>query len=256
MQSLKQALCLTLLSAIASLGYAGSAQAFSFRMTRGIAAPDGSLDQGAFSEFTGKKGVTTINFNDGTAPTTGPVQFSFENGISTSSGQTGIYNDVWAPAGPDGERNQSNYLAVFQGNKVTIDTTREMNYFGINWGAISPGNEFSFYNGDQLVKSFTTADVNPIAPVKVSHQNDEGSGFIHFYADTANETFNKIVVSQTGGGGFESDNYSFNEGTDGFDFEDKLEEGESTPEPGVMLGLVVVGGVFLLKQNSQKMSQA
>ncbi len=53
----------------------------------------------------------------------------------------------WAPAKPQGEVNTSNYLLVFQGDKVTIDVEKTLNYSGINWDAISSGNIFRAYAG-------------------------------------------------------------------------------------------------------------
>ena len=238
------------LSVIASLAYGGSAQAISFRMTAGAASPNGETDKGAYSELAGRSNVTTVDFNDGTAPTTGSTQFSFTKGDDTSS----VRQDRWAPAGANGEVNTSNYLAVFQGDDVVINLAKTLNYFGMDWGAISPGNVFSFYNGDSLVQSFSTSDVNPMAPVKAQQHNGEGNGYLHFYSTSAQDIFNKIVITQTGGGGFETDNYSFHEGNGAFDFDKEIDT-ESVPEPSFILGMVAVGGMFLSQRKKQKPAQ-
>ncbi|MDZ8261133.1 PEP-CTERM sorting domain-containing protein [Nostoc sp. ChiQUE01b] len=233
------------LSAISSFIYAGSAQAISFKVTTGIAGPNGETDQGAFSEFTQLPGTKTIDFNNGQAPTTGFAKYSFENGQHSS-----VKLDQWAPAGANGEvNNNGNYLAVFNGDQVTIKLASSLNYFGIDWGAISSGNVFSFYNGDNLIKSFTTEDVNPVAPIHASQHGGEGNGYLHFYSDSSNDIFNKIVITQTGGGGFESDNHSFHLGTDKFTGFDP----KSVPEPSVTLGMLAVGGMFLRKRKNQKL---
>jgi len=61
-------------------------------------------------------------------------------------------------------------------------------------------------------------DVNSVAPIHASQHNGEANGFLHFYSDSSNDIFNKIIISQasTNGGGFESDNHSFHLGTDRF----------------------------------------
>ncbi|MCF2145242.1 PEP-CTERM sorting domain-containing protein [Desmonostoc muscorum LEGE 12446] len=243
---IKKIACITVLSlsAISSLIYAGSAQAISFNVTTGIAGPNGETSQGAFSEFSQLPGTTTINFNNGQAPTTGFAKYSFETGQNSS-----VRSDVWAPAGANGEVNNTNYLAVFSGDKVTINLNSYLNYFGIDWGAISSGNVFSFYNGDTLIKSFTTEDVNPVAPIHASQHGGEGNGYLHFYSDSSNDIFNKIVITQAGGGGFESDNHSFHAGTERFTGFDP----ESVPEPSITLGMLAVGSMFLRKRKNEKL---
>ncbi|MBI4779837.1 MAG: PEP-CTERM sorting domain-containing protein [Oscillatoriophycideae cyanobacterium NC_groundwater_1537_Pr4_S-0.65um_50_18] len=249
------------LAAIASVLSANSAQAFSFKVTDGVANPwTGATNQGAYSEFSTLAGTTTVDFNSGQVPTTGFAKYSFSNGNSNSS----VRSDMWAPVGAEGEKNTSNYLEVFQGNNVIINLAKSLNYFGINWGAAHTGNTYSFYNGNTLVKSFTTKDIDQaggFATYSALHpgsnedgaqrqQNGsyyQGNGYVHFYADSAADIFNKIVISQAGGGGFETDNHSFHEGTGKFDFDT-----ESVPEPGLVMGLVGVGGFFLRQRRRVK----
>jgi hypothetical protein len=235
MQFIKGAFSVAALSAIAAFSHVGSAQAISFKMTTGVAGPNGVTNQGAYSEFYTLKETTTIDFNSGAAPTTGFAQYSFAN----TSGSSSVRSDVWAPAGPTGEVNTGNYLAVFQGNEVTIKLAETLNYFGINWGAISGGNVFSFFKDNQLVKSFSTEDVNPLALVHADQHGGEGNGYLHFYSEGADDNFNKIVITQTGGGGFESDNHSFHVGKGSF---------TPVPEPSIVLGLMAAGGSLLLKR--------
>ncbi|AUB40923.1 PEP-CTERM protein-sorting domain [Nostoc flagelliforme CCNUN1] len=245
--SFKKIACIAALSlsAISSFIYAGSAQAISFQITTGITGPNGETNQGAFSEFTKLPATRTVNFNDGQAPTTGFAKYSFETGQNSS-----VRLDQWAPAGANGEvNNNGQYLAVFSGDQVTINLQSSLNYFGINWGAISSGNVFSFYNGNTLIKSFTTTDVNPVAPVKASQHGGEGNGYLHFYSDSSSDIFNKIVITQTGGGGFESDNHSFHLGTDRFTGFDP----KAVPEPSITLGMLAVGGMFLRKRKNEKL---
>ncbi|MEO0350038.1 MAG: PEP-CTERM sorting domain-containing protein [Cyanobacteria bacterium P01_A01_bin.15] len=224
------------------------------KVTQGINPDDRGSASGAFSEFYGQQ-TLTIDFNSpGTKVDTNKytfgdalITYTFENGLATETGKgTGVYNDRWAPAGANGEKNDSDYLAVFQGNSVTIDLEKDLNYFGIDWGALSPNNNFSFLNDGAEVGTFTYTDINPIAPVKAAHQNNEGNGYIHFYADAAESTFNQIIISQSGSGGFETDNHSFRFGSNAFDFDDTTQD---VPEPTAMVGLVAVGA-FLLRRRA------
>lgn len=218
------------------LGVANDAHAISFRITSGVAGPNGETNQGAYSEFHKLETTRTIDFNDGTVPTTGFAQYSFQS----NNGSSSVRADQWAPVGANGERNTSKYLAVFQGNPVTIALEKTLNYFGIDWGAIHAGNTFSFFNGDQLVKSFSTSDIiNDAALIRASWQSNQGNGYVHFYSDSNQDNFNRIVISQVGGGGFESDNHSFNVGTGKFDFDNP----KSVPEPGMALGMVALGAM-------------
>ena len=271
-----RSLSLGVLTALASVFSSGTAFAVSFdnddtslsiygeatlggitaKVTEGINPGDSAGTLGAFSEFYGDNTVT-IDFNSpGTKIETNKytfgddlITYTFENGLATDSGQgTGVYNDRWAPAGANGEKNESDYLAVFQGNSVTIDLEKDLNYFGIDWGALSPNNNFSFLNDGVEVSTFTYSDINPIAPVKAAHQNNEGNGYIHFYADTAESTFNQIIISQSGNGGFETDNHSFRFGSDAFDFDNPTQD---VPEPTAMVGLVAVGA-FLLRRRAME----
>lgn len=226
------------ISAITALSQAGSAQAISFNITRGVAGPNGVTNQGAYSDFWNKPGTKSIDFNSGSAPTTGFAKYTFENAAVSS-----VRSDRWAPAGANGEVNEGNYLAVFQGGSVTIELEKSLNYFGMNWGAISPGNVFSFFKGNQLIKSFSTEDVNPVAPVRAEQHGGEGNGYLHFYADNESDIFDRIVITQTGGGGFESDNHSFHMASYG--------DPRKVPEPTAVLGLMAAGGALLLKRRTQ-----
>jgi hypothetical protein len=257
------------LSAIASFSYADAAHAFSFTMSAGTTGPNGETNQGAYTK---DKNAITIDFNNtvdakgktvqGTAPTTGFAQYSFSNGNTKGQKQVGA-ND-WAPVGPDGEKNDSKYLQVMGGNSVTITLESLAKSFGLDWGAAHPGNTLSFYNGDTLIKTFETANIGQFAlysklhgatapkkgvlaagsaklqdTSKLGYGYYQGNGYVQFFADNANEYFNKIVISQEAkyGGGFESDNHSF----------------RAVPEPSLALGMLAIGGGMLLrKRKNQK----
>lgn len=230
--------------------------------------PNGSL--GAFSDFYYNEGVVTIDFNDPSLRkavahkdntyTYGneSVVFSFDKSLG-SNGTDIFSHNTWGPSGANGEKNTSEYLGVFNGNSVTIDLADDLNYFGINWGALSANNTFEFlqvddngaetslglFNYDSL---FTEAggqtDISKL-PTLAAHQN-QYNGYVHFYATETDGLFNRIKVSQvsTDGGGFETDNYSFRFSDQSFDFEEGTDSAQ-TPEPGALLGLVAFGGLVL-----------
>ncbi|MCU0547730.1 MAG: PEP-CTERM sorting domain-containing protein [Leptolyngbya sp. Prado105] len=232
MKFVKGLVSVAAVSAIAVISHAGSAQAISFSITGGATGPGGVTNQGAFSDLQ-LPGTRTVDFNSGSAPTTGFAKYSFQN----ASGSSNVRSDVWSPAGVGGAVNDSKYLAVFAGNDVTIDLEGHLDYFGINWGAMSPGNTFSFFDGGRLIKTVGYTDVNPLAEVRAAQHGNEGNGYVHFSTNQKNEFFNRIVISQIGGGGFESDNHSFRMA--------------SVPEPTAILGLSAVAGALLLKRKKQ-----
>lgn len=239
--------------AIAVLGAINPAQAFSFSVTSGVAGPNGETNLGAYSEFQGLTGTTTIDFNDGTLPTDGFASYSFSNGSSHSS----VRSNRWAPTGANGEKNDSSYLAVFQGNDLTIDLEENLNYFGINWGAAHSGNTYSFYKGDTLLQAFDTADIEAAGGFNLysnlhpggglgSQDGGQGNGYVHFYAESEADIFDRIIISQVGGGGFETDNHSFNVGEARFAGFDP--DTQAVPEPAMMLGMFGLLGGTLLKR--------
>ncbi|MDJ0733908.1 MAG: PEP-CTERM sorting domain-containing protein [Nostocaceae cyanobacterium] len=283
----------TALSVIASIAYAGSAQAIGLRLNLGMADNPNTNgietgEQGGFSDYYDQtkypsfsQNAVTVDFNDQISGNTfvysknGDLltdpnsehwfaKYTLQNGAKIISGelnQSGKWIDRegrWAPTGPTGEKNQSNYLQVFKRQKVVIDLKEDLNYFGINWGAISPKNKFSFYNGDTLIQTFDSTDdlltkvitegENKNA-VKASHQTNEYNTFVHFYAENADQTFNRIEMWQDGGGGFENDNHSFHIGNGAFDPDKGVTK---VPEPSLVFGMLAVGGVFFLKYKKQK----
>lgn len=241
-------------SALASFSYADAAHAMSFTMGTGTTGPNGETNQGAFTK---DKNAITIDFNDtknekgkkvdGKVPTTGFAQYSFSNPKGTSK----VTSNSWAPTDPTGKVNASKYLQVFDNSSVTISLQSLTKSFGLDWGAAHPGNTLSFFNGDTLIKTFATANMGEFALYSKLHPGPnaagakklddgkyyQGNGYVQFFAENSNEYFNKIVISQKGSGGFESDNHSF----------------RTVPEPSLALGMLAIGGgMFLRKRKNQK----
>ncbi len=237
------------------------------KVTKGINLtddPNGSL--GAFSDFYYNEGIVNIDFNDPSAYKAVAGQdnaytfgdesmiFTFDKALGTDG--TNIKKDVWAPTGANAERNNSKYLAVFQGNSVTVDLADSLNYFGMNWGALSPENKFEFLQVDDngVETSLGLFDYNNVfgsndskLPTQASHHNNEYNGYVHFYANEVDGLFNRIKITQAGGGGFETDNYSFRFSDQSFDFEEGTDSAQ-TPEPGALLGLAAFGGMLLRRR--------
>ena len=226
------------------------AHAISFIIDSGIAGPNGETDQGAYSQYSGMKGFQTVDFNNGFAPTEGFATYSFSN----PNGRSQVVNPgdremKWAPDGANNEVNVSPYLQVFSGSTVTIDLAESLNYFGINWGSASGGNVFSFYNGGEEVGSFTVNDMWNAGFAFTGSQSRQGTGYVSFYSESGEDTFDQIVISQVRGGGFETDNHSFHVGSGAFSPENPTAD---VPEPAAALGLLTVGGIFLRRRLTQE----
>ncbi|AFY32903.1 PEP-CTERM sorting domain-containing protein [Calothrix sp. PCC 7507] len=265
--SLKKIACIAALStsAIASFTYAGSAHAIGFDYTPGVFRTEGVTDEGAFSKNVNDKNYVTIDFNskgqdNGLFKGNDLVDYTFSKGsYSTSVNQkTGIISDQWGPSGVNGEDNKSNYLAVFSDSTVSIKAKNGgvFNYFGIDLGALSGGNTFELLKGGKAVTTVfnnTTYDkltydvLNEIAQVANKAQGGQKNGFFEFFSQGFQDNFDEIRLSQVGGGGFESDNHTFKIASGAYKPDPK-----SVPEPTAVVGLMAVGGMFLLKRKSQK----
>jgi hypothetical protein len=228
---------LSIVAAASLVGLAAPAQALTFNLSSGIAGPNGETNQGSYSEFSQQEGFVTVDFNNGTAPSSGFASYSF---VDTSRGGSDSYvtYNKWAPDGSNNEVNRSTYLQVFSGQDVVIEFTETLNYFGINWGSESPGNIFSFYLDDQEVGRFGIEDVDF---EQIGSLSNQGTGYLDFRAESSADVFNKIVISQYGGGGFETDNHTFRAGSGGFDAAD-------VPEPSILAGLLILGGMVATKR--------
>jgi hypothetical protein len=94
-----------------------------------------------------------------------------------------------------------------------------VNYFGLWFSALDAGNELQFYENNTLLLTFTPVMFQSLVGACPNSSNafcgnpnssflDKDSGeqfaFLNFFDE--NGYFNKIVFTETGGGGFESDN--------------------------------------------------
>jgi hypothetical protein len=250
---LKKITCIAALStsAIASFTYAGSAHAINISYTPGVFQTSGVTDQGAFSPDVNNPNYVTIDFNNANSSFNGNnlVNYTFSGGTpsTTVNQQTGIISDQWAPSGVNGENNNSKYLAVFDNSSVTITAKNGgvFNYFGLDAGALSGGNTFELLKAGKIVGEWTYDQLNNLATVQNAAQGNQKNGFFSFSSQGYSDNFDTIVLSQVGGGGFESDNHTFQIASGAYN-------PKSVPEPTALVGLMAVGGMFLLKRKSQK----
>ncbi|MBC7504919.1 MAG: PEPxxWA-CTERM sorting domain-containing protein [Sandarakinorhabdus sp.] len=162
--------------------------------------------------FEGRPGSFTTDFGSGSA-------FS---GVYT--GASVIPADQYGGAGGTGE-----YAVTFSSTGYTLDlssTVGGVTYFGFWLSALDGGNNVTFYSGGNRLFTFSSSDArdfiqslpsnssyygNPNAPF-LNQNSGEPYTFLNFYADTG-VTFDKIVFSQSQGGGYESDNHTVGQWT-------------------------------------------
>jgi hypothetical protein len=228
-----QKISLALLGTAVVLTGANPASALS--LTKG-----GSTPVAGEGQYTNIQGATTINFNDGIAPSSGLVTYSATNGIVQGS----VGGQYASPFG-----NNSKYLTIsptgaqdngqnFAGNSgdVTINFAQGLDYFGFYWGSVDTYNFVDVYSGSNLLQTFNGSNV-PGAPANGQQSGDVNNVYVNLLAN-AGQTFDKVVFRSTGRA-FETDNHSYRVA--------------SVPEPGSILGLLAFGAVSvgsLLKRKS------
>lgn len=96
----------------------------------------------------------------------------------------------------------------------TLTLDEASSYFGLWWSAGDARNVLKFYSGDALVAEFTTASL--LAPLPAEYDGNpmnrtinrnEPYAFLNFFGD-ADTTWDRIVFTNQGTSGFESDNYT------------------------------------------------
>jgi hypothetical protein len=125
--------------------------------------------------------------------------------------------NVWGGAVDDqtGQGSQFSWQGNNWANVSTLSLNEKSSYFGFWWSAGDPNNQLTFYNDDEVVAQYTTqsmfGDLNLSQeyygnPLTGGNQG-EPYAFINFFGD-AETSWDKIELTQNGGGGFESDNYT------------------------------------------------
>ncbi len=192
-----------------------------------------SADSAALCAGTTVCVLGTENFDSRTtANLTGGFTSTF--GLSGAQTITGTYSaDATAKSGSNlvsqpanqygGAGGTGNYAELFNGSyTINLSATGVpgVNYFGIWVSALDANNQIQFYNGSTLIYTFTPtamlAAINARANKSAYYGNpttnylgqDSGEpfAFVNFFG--VGGTFDKLVISNSGGTGFESDNHT------------------------------------------------
>jgi VCBS repeat-containing protein len=117
------------------------------------------------------------------------ANFSGSNEAGVVNGSSGVTSAPDFATGPD----TTNYLSVGTNGTETITFNEIQNAFGLYWGSVNPHNSITFFNGADLVASFTGADLSPRV----------GNYYVQFFGLNP---FDKVVLQSDQA--FEIDNLS------------------------------------------------
>ena len=194
------------------------------------------VNSGPFSSYSNTK---TITFDDGTA--NDPNGFVTYSNITTNIVQGSVSGQYASPYGDN-----TKFLTIAPSGSnvagdsgfVNIKFTEAVNYFGFYAGSLDSYNYIDIYKGNQLLKTFSGADV-PSAIADGSWTSTQANMFINLVAGTG-ETFDRVVM-RSDGIAFETDNHAYRLAS------------QSVPEPNAMLGVLAIGacGMTSLFKRSQ-----
>ena len=159
-----------------------------------------ALQNGTFMSISGNQtagsGITFMNLGNASSDSAftvlGSMPMSLTYGsvtanITFAGGSRLVDGGLYAP-GPN------NYImASASGGGVTLDFSQTQSYFATRWMAQDPGNNFSFYNGDQLVASVTGATAQPLSLAATG----SSSGYADFNFTEAG--YDRVVVTSSFG---------------------------------------------------------
>lgn len=137
--------------------------------------------------------------------------------------------NLWGGAGGVGL-----YPALFRPQIATIDFNRGVDYVGFWLSALSGGHSITVYDGATLVAQYTSATIFSGLPNDPDYfgnptLNFEGQAgherFAFVNLTAQNGTFDKVVFSQSSGGGLEFDNFTVG--------------ANAIPEPGTWLMMIL-----------------
>ncbi|MBN3960796.1 PEP-CTERM sorting domain-containing protein [Nostoc sp. NMS8] len=185
------------------------------------------VNSGPFSSYTDAK---TVTFDDGTA--NDPNGFVTYSNITSNIVEGSVSGQYASPYGDN-----TKFLTISPvGSNVAGDSgfvnikfKEAVNYFGFYAGSLDDYNFVDIYKGNQLLKTFSGADV-PTATANGSWTSSEANMFVNLVADTG-ETFDRVVM-RSNGVAFETDNHAY-----------RL---ASVPEPSAMLGVLAIGACGMM----------
>lgn len=125
--------------------------------------------------------------------------------------------------GDNGKTAGAGYAGQFASNIGSVPTTNltfattagnnaaGIKYFGMFYSSLDSLNQLTFYDGSNILAKFMFSNIPQLLhydSALVGGPYNQYGAFFNFYAD-AGEQITKINFTQTGGGGFESDNHTF-----------------------------------------------
>jgi fibronectin-binding autotransporter adhesin len=128
----------------------------------------------------------------------------------TSSGDAGVVHGSTSDSAPPfvgpspGHLDATNYLSIGANATETITFGAEQNEFGLYWGSVDSFNTIKFYDGSELVASYTGADIAPLL-ANGGQGSFASNGYVEF-SDLA--PFTKVVLGSGSSNAFEIDNVS------------------------------------------------
>ncbi len=159
-------------------------------------------------------GTSVLDFNDMKVGRKNNVSW---DGVGTFDALHIYRTDVFGGAPDANNPKGSNYSVQGAGSKLvnsTLMLEKPSAYFGMWWSAGDARNVLSFFSGGDLVARFTTSSLmEPLPaeydgnPMNRSLNRGEPYAFINFFGDTKT-TWDRIIFSNDGQSGFESDNYT------------------------------------------------
>jgi hypothetical protein len=161
--------------------------------------------------------TTTNHYETFGGPVTGPFTTNF-NGSGITGTYTGNFTVIGANAW--GGSGGSQYIKTAgSATSYSLKLSQSVNYFGLWFSALDPGNSLSFYKGNTLVETFSPADYTTMVGACPSATNSfcgnpnngldptEQFAYLNFY--DSNGTFDTVVFRQILNiGEFESDNHA------------------------------------------------
>jgi hypothetical protein len=189
--------------------------------------------------------ASVIDFNNVSTGYKGSQSFSLPGSLTANyqGTQFVVAADTYGGAGGVG-----NYLAIQAGGSVNLSLSAPQAYFGMWLSAADSANQVEFFNGTQLVGSFS-ADSPEITSLPMAYLGNPNGQFpdanptqqyvfVNFYAQTQSDMFSTIVFTNLPmNTSFESDNHTFSA---------TLQAPSSVPEPSsiVLAASAVLAGVL------------
>jgi hypothetical protein len=215
---------------LACIGFALSCMpAQGFTITAGGSSTfNGTIPVTSQGQFSIVANVTTIDFNSGSAPTTGIAQYSATNNVVSGS-VGGRY------ASPPNDTSAFFTVGPNTNTTATITFTQSINYFGFFAGSLDGFNSVQFLSGSTPLATLSGTQIAALGGFPASGDQTQGI-FINLYSTTNGEIFNKVILSSTSFA-FETDNHAYRVGSTA---------NAPVPEPNPMLPALLTFGLGAL----------